>query len=269
MSFALKRTETLVSEASVRPLKRKMSEPCLKVAISEEERDATNKVAEEDNPRELSPDPLAIEPVVDVVEDQGEAIALPEQGNAAFVPPPQNTFPSSSQNAAFVPPPQNTFPSSSQNLFFDSATPQPQPFSPSPSIFLTRSYPPPPDSPIGRDTDLLTVRNIMNRLTALPEPRILSARALRNSGAHRLTRLDPHKEFTAYHLINYFLNRIRTCVSGLSILLHGGHGDEQGFRRTPMTREHFAMVGRRLLENLSYLMNIVHGVELSECPRRR
>ena len=246
MSFALKRTETLVSEASVRPLKRKMSEPCLKVAISEEERDAANKVAEEDNPLEFSPDPLAIEPVV---EDQGEAIALPEQGNVAFVPPPQNTFPSSSQN-----------------LFYASATPQPQP---PPSIFLTRSYPPPPSSLIGRDTDLLTVRNIMNRLTALPEPRILSARALRNSGAHRLTRLDPPKEFAAYHLVNYFLNRIRTCVSSLSILLHGGHGDEQGFRRTPMTREHFAMVGRRLLENLSYLMNIVHGMELSECPRRR
>ena len=248
--FALKRTETLVSEASVRPLKRKVSIPV-------RELDAANKEAEKkDNPREpsLPSDTPATDPVV---KDQGEAITvpspqmsnetLPGQGNVAFMPPP---------------PPPNPF---------ASVTPQPQQFSPPPplSIFLTRSHPPPPFSQAGRDADLITVRTIMDRLTVLPEPRILSATALRNSGANRLTTLDPLKELTAYHLINHFLNRIQSCVSSLNILLHGGHGDEQGFRRTLMTREHFAMVGRRLLENLGYLINIVHGLELSECPRRR
>ena len=98
----LKRTETLVSEASIRSLlKRKTSKPCLKVAITKEERDAANKVAKKDNPSKppfpsgsLSSQQTPSKPTLpsgSLSSPQQSNEALSEQGNVAFAPPQQNT----------------------------------------------------------------------------------------------------------------------------------------------------------------------------------
>ena len=230
---SLKRTdETTVFKAPFRVTKRKASEP-LKITICREDGGVASKVARIENPSgpTLPSDPKD-------QQDQVEANTNPsppqqKQSNVAPPPPRPYTFP--------IPPP--------------------------PSIFLTRTQPRPPLSQAGRESDYKVVRHIIARQHALPTPRILNGTQLGDLGAARLTTLDPQKELIAYHVLSHFLQRMQSCMSALQILLYGGHGDELGFRRNQMTRAHFALAGRRLLENLAYLINTAHGLELWECPR--
>ena len=267
--------ETSVSKASFRVLKRKANEP-LKIILSKEDgdvakkvaRDEASKVAKIDNPSEPA---LPSDPNDQSDQDEAMTNPSPPQQKQSNVAPPQPS------NVA--PPQPYTFPIPSPPSITPTrvAPPQPSnvappqlytfPIPPPPSITLTRSHPRPPFSQAGRDSDIRIVRHIIARQQALPVPRILNGPQLEHFGTTRLATLDPHKELIAYHLISHFLHRMQSCMSALQILLYGGHGDEQGFRRNRMTRVHFALAGRRLLENLAYLINTVHGLELSECPR--